>query len=292
MKKLIKNRIGKRNLSGQILVIVVIVLLLLSIIIISFVAVVTRDTEQSLSAEEYETSYNLSEEKLQRLLEDYSDVEKDLSGLLGVEGCYISGSESEYKCSYNYDNLHTDVTVLDTNKIDNYEIGKDETLTLTLNNYLGPLVISWTNDSAIELTLDYINSDFEYKNIKDVYNQGEIFSQAGAGDADHPMNYVIDPNNEKSIQVNTTSITGISSADSLQSLKIKLMMKDDNASSLISVSGENTLPKQIREFKAVTYYKSTGADSSAPILITQIPLAGRLPELFNYVYKSNTQVTK
>jgi len=264
--------------------------------VISIIAVVTRDTEQSLSSKEYETSYNVSEEKMLTLLDTYSDVDVGLTGLLS-QGCSLAGEL--YTCQYQQDNLITNVSVTDTNRVENFELGKDETFSIILNDYTGILEISWTNDIALEMSLEYRvatadpNTNLGYKMIEDVYDQTGIFTQSGASSADHVLNYAVDVNNPKLIQINmNNAIPGVAAADITTKLKIKPLMKGENTSTLISVQGDNSLPKQVRKFEGVSYYESVGAPSSAPTLITQIPLADKLPEILNYVLRSETIVDK
>jgi len=280
---------GKKY-RGQILVVVVLVLLLLSIMVISIVAVVTRDVEQSLSMHEYEISYNTTEEKMLRILDTYGDVDVPLIGLLEMEGCSLAGQQ--YICSYQEDNLETEVTVEDTNEVENFELGKDETFKVILNNYRGKLKINWSANMALVMSLEYTDVSSEYKVLKDVHDEAGVFTMSGSGPQDHPLAFTVPAGEPQTIEIDLNTVPGIALSDSLTYLKVKAAMKGDNISTLLSINGDASLPSQVRKVEGYTYYSSLGAPSSAPIVITQVPLAGKSPEILNYVFYSDNVVTK
>lgn len=282
------KRFQNKKISGQILVIVLMVILLLSIIIMGIIAVVNRDLEQSLSAEQYETSYNSSETKILELVEKYGDVSKDLRDLATDCGAAIN---NVYTCSEQTDdNVVTEITVEDTSKVEDFELGKDETLKLILNDYRGQLDISWTGQVAFLITLEYQDASGTYKNIKDVYDRVSIYSQSG-GASDHAFNFTTVGPQNTSTRINLGSTTGLVAGDKLVFLKLKAIMKT-TFSTLLTVDGEATFPKQVRKFEGITYAESSSAKTAAPILITQIPLAGFEPGILNYVLESDVRVRK
>jgi hypothetical protein len=142
------------------------------------------------------------------------------------------------------------------------------------------------------MTITYTDSTGNYKLIKDVYDNSSILSQSGLGPADHPTNYTVPVGTENTIQINMSSITGLTALDTTSLLKIRTYMKDGNTSTLLNIEADNNLPKQIRKVQGRSYYTSLGASSSAPVLITQIPLAERLPGIFDYVIRAESAVNK
>jgi hypothetical protein len=282
----------KKPLKAQILVITVIVLLLLSIIVIGIIAVVTRDVGQSVSSQQYETSYNKTEEKMLKMLDSYGDTDVALTGLLTWEGCTLQSTV--YQCQSTDGNLTTKVNVEDTNLVKDYELGKDGTFKVILGSYTGNLEISWTGDTALLMTLEYKATSGQYESVQDVYDNTGILTSSGSSAADHPMHATVPAGKNNTIIVNVGGITLPAAASSRSFFKIKVLMNDNShISTLLGVKGDNTLPKQIRKFEGVSYYQSaTTAYSSAPTLITQIPLAGKDTGLMDYVLRSNTIVSK
>ncbi len=277
-----------KQTKGQILVILVIVLLLLSIIVMTIIAVVTRNTRQVVSSKQYSQSYAKSEEKLLEILSEYSDINLSLDTLLS-KGCV--GSNFAYTCTFDEEDSITTLFVEDTYEVNDFELEKDESLKLILNgSYRGNLDIKWTGNSAIEMTLEYKNANNEFKSIKDIYDNHSVLSQSGLSNNDHLMNFTVVNPNENYISLNLNSISGISADDILLFFKIKILSKQ-NTSSLITVEANSSFPRQIRRFEVATKFK-TNTDSAMPVLISQVPLAGRQPELFDYVLLTPNQIVK
>ncbi len=274
---------------GQILVILVIVLLLLAIIIMSIVAVVTKDIEQVANSQQYSTSYNKSEEKLLNIVSKYSNINLSLDNLL-EDGCH--GSEFEYECVFNEDQSTTTLRIEDTSDVSDFELSKDETLKLKLDeSYKGELDIRWTGEAALNLTFEYKNSNGEYKVVKDIYDNHQVLSQSGLSASDHLMNYTVINSDDNHILIDISSISEFDSlSDTPLFFKIKVLSKT-NSSVLVSVRGDISFPKQIRRFEAVTQF-DTNTSASMPILISQIPLAGREPELLDYVLLTPDTIIK
>lgn len=278
----------KDKLQGQILVIVVMVLMLLGIIILGVVAIVTRDVEQSVGSQQYEQSYNLSEEKMLLLLDDYSDVSNDLSTLVnqGCSGFVTTGIG--YTCTYTTDEYFTSVNVSDTDVVEDFELGKDETFKVILDGYTGEVDIRWTGEVALELSLEYKVGD-EYKVVKGVSDKYSILSQ-NAAVADQAVSFTESGTiDEITVDVADT-IASAGGGDSLY-LKIKPLMKY-GISTQIAIDGEAGFPNQVRKFESVSYVNADNVSSSAPMLVTQIPLAGYEPEILNYVLRSENVIQK
>lgn len=282
---------GEKNLKAQILVITLMVLLMLSIIVIGIIAVVTRDINQSTNQQQYETSYNKTEEKMLKALDTYGNTDTSLSGLVN-EGCFYEGTI--YKCSTTDNNLVTQINVQDTSVVKDFELGKDQTFKVILGSYAGNLEISWTGDTAILMELEYKDTSGKYLADQDVYDNAGILTSSGTSSADHKFNFVVPAGKKNTIDVNIAGITTSSAVNTRYYFKIKALMNESShISTLLSVTGDNSLPKQIRKFEGVSYYQSNTTDlSSAPTLITQIPIAGMDPEIMNYALRSNILVEK
>lgn len=285
---------NKKN-EGQILVVVILVLFILSIIVLGIIAIVTNDVEQSLGGEQYELSYNKSEESIQRILGDYSDTEKSLYGILNETGYSCSaGYQSSYQCIFDYSDIETTVNASDTNEVVDFELGKDQTFKVVLGGYEGVVEIQWTGEVAMLFQLDYQTPENEYKALMDMHDAGNYVVSSVP---EHPMQNSIPVQSENRVIINLWQIRdrlGSTEFDHFTGLKIKALMKEDaNVSTLLSVRGNAGFPIQVRKLEAVSY--PTGTNKvvvSAPALIAQIPFAGSEPEFMNYVIRSNSAVNK
>lgn len=281
----------KRGVEAQILVVVIMVLMLLSIIVIGIVAVVTRDVEQSVSSREYEASYNKSEEKINGILDKYADVSVDLNEIVNDSNLNCTGaSELGFQCDFIDGNLVTKVTIDDTNVVESFDLGKDETFKVILNEtYRDDITFSWTGQVALEFTLEFQRGD-EYAAYKDVYDKEGIFTSSGTSPSHHIFEFVVNDPNKNEVMLNIGN--ALEFTDKPLFLKVKPLMKDGILTQL-SVRGENSsFPDQIREVEGISYYQDNTAPSSAPVLVTQIPLAGFEPEILNYVLRTETKISK
>ncbi len=281
---------SKNKYKAQVLVIVVMVLMLLAIIILGIVAVVTRDVEQSLGSREYEMSYNKSEEQIFKILDKYSNTAVGLEGLIADGYSCTGGAVTGYDCGFVDDKLATTMKVMDTNIVEDFELGKDETFKVILGGtYKNNVTIQWTGNAAISLTLEYKNGN-DYLVKKDVYDNSGLYTRAGTNPAHHELSIVVPGGATNTIIVNTGS--GLSVADQPLFLKIKPMM-EEGIYTLLNVKGvDSSFPKQVRRIEAVSYYEGVNAPSSAPVVITQIPLAGQEPEILNYVLRTESTINK
>lgn len=281
----------KKKFEAQVLVVVIMVLLLLSMIVIGIVAVVTRDVEQSVGSREYEASYNKSEEKMNTILDKYADVSVDLSGLVSDPNLSCSGAaDLGFKCTFSEEDLMTQVSVDDTNEVVDFDLGKDETFKVRLDNsYRDNITFTWTGQVALEFTLEFKRGS-EYSSFKDVYDKDGIFTTSGTSSSHHVFQFIANDPTRNEVVLNVGDALQVS--DIPLYLKVKALMKDGIATQL-SIKGENSsFPDQIREVEGVSYYQDNTASSSAPVLITQIPLAGFEPEILNYVLRTENNIVK
>jgi len=290
---------NKKN-EGQILVIVILVLFTLSIIVLGVIAIVSNDVEQSLGSKQYEISYNKSEESIQKILTDYADTDVSLAGVVNEAGYSCSPSVlNAYTCDFDYSDMQTTINVSDSDEVIDYELGKDETFKVVLNDYQGVVEVEWTGDVAMLFQVDYQQTNGEYKSLTDMHDAGNFVT---SGNLEHPLGLNIPVQTENRVIIDLAAIksnlllTGSKLAffSKFTGLKMKALMKEDaNVSTLLSVKGNAGFPIQVRRLESVSY--PTGADSivvSAPVLITQIPFAGREPELMNYVIKTKSVLNK
>lgn len=277
----------KKKMQAQILVIVVIVIFVLSIIVIGMISVVTRDVEQSLSSSQYELSLHYSEEKLLSLVEDYSDRSIPLSKIESIQEC-DQQSDSKYSCVYSNEEITTMVNVQEKNSVENYELGKDQSINIILNNYRGKVEVSWTGKFALDFILQYQDGNYEYKNIRDVADpQDLIFT----GIINRPLGVTVPTQGVNYAVIDLGGINGIAANDYLLSLKVKALSKDESVT-LLSLNGTDSFPMQIREFEAISYFGSGDANNSVPTMTSQIPLGGEEIGILDYVLRSNEVVTK
>ncbi len=257
------------------------------------VALVRRDAEQGFGSQEYESSYNESEKAILKTLDKYGDVAVPLTDIASNPDLSCSlGVGSVYVCNYTNNPYSTHLTITDTNKVEDFELGKDETFKVQLNStYRGKVYIGWEGDAAIAMTIEAQGSNLVYESINDVYDNKGILSESGTSAADHAFNYAVPDPAQNYIVVTISGITGIAATDKPLYLKIRPLMKN-GTSIRLNVTGDAGFPNQVRKVEAYSYLNSNNVPSSTPILITQIPLAGKEPEIINYVLRVENEIVK
>lgn len=286
---------GKKN--AQVMLITLLVLIVLGVIISAIVIVLRRDVEQTVSNEKYEELYNSAEGNLQSVANTYGDYTVSLSGLVtDFTECTENEANIRYTCTFvntNFTSIEstTEVEIENSREIEEFEIDKDTSLTLDLNNYRDSVEISWDTAAAIELSLIYQDTNGEYQTIKDVFDQAGIFQSLSGDDpftdpnGIHAFNYNVisgaDPT--QSFIVNLNSVSGISGADTLLALKLTPRMNQSFGSVRFDILATNPalFPYQMRVITSASFDANDGA-SPVVRLETQIPLAPQVDGVFDY----------
>lgn len=284
----------EKKLKGQILVIVILVLFIVSTVILGIIAIVTRDVEQSLGAEEYERSYAITEDNMQKILIKYADVNIPLGQIVseGELNCTEPVSD-QYKCFFEEDGYISEITVEDVSQVENFELGKDDTFKVDLGNYTGTLEFQWTGHVAMSFNLYYKKTTGEYVMVSDFYDAGNFVSRAGIEES-HPLNLSIPQPGQNRVILDLNGISN--SLDDFQNfeyLNLRAMMNEDsNTSTLFSMRSNLGLPAQVRKVQGISFRSDNSNVNSVPQLISQIPLAGKDPSVLFYVLRSNQIVGK
>jgi type II secretory pathway pseudopilin PulG len=292
--------------KGQILVITLLVLTIIAIVTVSLVGLVSRDVKQVASSEQYEEAYNTSETQLKRILNEYGKPGVTLDSIItkfsgsGNDLNCVSTALQSYKCSvfsneFSNASLQTEITVKDTNQVNNFEIYKDRSFDLNLSGYIGRLNFSWDKNAAIEFTLIYRDSLGAIQSVKDVYDAGSprIFTSLAADspyadpntvDGIHPFNFqdIVSQPDASSVSFSISEIltltgstvqSSIGATGSTLSLKITPRMTSKFDSLLFSaIPMEGGLTNQVREFNAKSYNVTAGSSTPVANLETKIPL--------------------
>ncbi|MBD3280760.1 hypothetical protein GF389_04525 [Candidatus Dojkabacteria bacterium] len=289
-----------RKNQGQILVVVILILFIISIIVLGIIVIVSNDVEQSVGAEQYELSYNKSEESIQKILTNYADTNTSLAGLTGeVDYSCSAAVLEEYSCMFDHMDMETTVNITDSNEVEDFELGKDETFKVLLGDYEGVVEVEWTGDVAMLFQLDYQTVTNEYRTISDMHDAG---NHVTTGSLEHPMNINIPVQSQNRVIIDLDGIKtqieseiGIGQFQKYSGFKIKALMKEnENVSTLLSVKGNVGFPIQVRKLEAISYPENAeeSAVLSVPVLSAQIPFAGSEPEIMNYVIRAKSDINK
>ena len=154
--------------KGQILLITLLVITILSIITLTTVVFVAKDIKQVSQNNQYQQSYNVAENQLQQVLNNYSNPSKTLSSLIkdplfsnctnnitnSVNGNYEVDCISQNDTTFSSFPTDTTLAVIDSEQISNYIIIKDNSLDLNLSKagqgYTGGINLSWDQSIAVD----------------------------------------------------------------------------------------------------------------------------------------------
>lgn len=293
--------------SGQILLVTLLVLMVLAVVIVGVVIVTNRDIGQVVSNQKYEQLYNVAETELRRVVDIYgessstlSDPSRDQDLSIYVQDCIAVNETTAtgYNCRMVDDNalnltLETRVSVLERKDINDFEIYKDETISINLAGYNQGIDFSWNQDAAMEFSLSYFvdsngngvwDTNEPLEEVRDTYDRYSVFDS-------------IDSSNQFQFQALNPSAPGrgvrlvISNIVSLQgiqyvtrSISVTPRMRVANPDPvLLSVepTDPGSFPFQVREFVSSTF---DPIDESTPFVevSAQIPIESQIDSIFNY----------
>jgi hypothetical protein len=279
-------------MRGQIMLVTLLTLMVLGVITVGIIATTNRDVYQTVSNQQYEELYNRSEEIVFTILDKYSKTATGgqlvtLSSLRTDFGgnCVETVSGRSYTCNLpdTSGQVNTEVKINDTDVFQDFELAKDDTLTLNLSGYSGQLNVSWQNSAAIDLSLVYTTSAGEYRVASDLFDLAGVFASNGGdpfagGTHDFQFSTLRAPNSNN-FRVNIGSAINTAAGDTPRLLMITPRMAGATGSILLSI--ETTLPvPQVREIVASS--QVVGAvNAPLPSVRTQIPLHPQVPSIFS-----------
>lgn len=284
---------GRKN--GQILLITLLVLLVLGIIIVGIVIFTNRDFEQASSNQKYDEVYNSADTRIKMVVSQFGDYNKSLTLLTtSFPECIEVVGDIEYTCNFNDTSsgnldLTNVVTVKNVKIVEDYEIRKDESLEINLNNYMGRVNLTWDKDAALDFTILLRDASNNYSVVKDVFDLSGVYSSLVADDPyTDPSNIhsfdfrVLDSANpSKSLTINVAN--SIPAGLMPISMRITPRMNDQYGSIILDLnpSDSSTFAYQIREFISTSYDPE---DDSSPVvkLVTRIPIYPQTDAIFDY----------
>ncbi len=302
---------NKKTKEGQVLLITLLVLTIIGIVIVGLVTLSNRDVTQVVTSEKYEKLYNNAETEVRKIVDNFGRYDKPLDSLPATfNTCTAVQVSVSYHCTIvdattGSTNLKTDIDVTNVKDVQSFEVKKDRSFVLKMNNagasYTGTIDISWDKPTAVEITLIAQDTSRNLKVIKDVYDLTSTYDGL-VGDnpynqpnADHNFNFlVLDPNNKSlgtRLNITPAGVKGLAATDFIYYLTLTPRLNEDNASVKFNiVSGTpSTFPYQVRQFISSSIDTN---DSSSPLakVITQIPLAPQIDSVFDYALISGSAI--
>lgn len=300
-----RTREKKSQPQGQILIVTLFVLMIVAIIIVGVVAVSSRDVLQLVISKRYDEFYDAAERTITGMITKFGSSSTTLSQLLNSSNlpsgysCATDSVPGQYKCTRGGEPQRiNDLFIRDSRDIVEYELGKDEPMTVNLGTYRGEMQISWTGAAALEFGILYYTSDNNYHVLFDYYENvaDPVFTSYG-GDPlvpntdTHPFQFQSNPTGGIRFNINTA----VGTNNPAYLLRITPRMKGDGGTIRITVkpTGTSGYPNQVRVFEAASYGETyidptTGefqnydnADIYAAAQ-AQVLLYPQLPAVFHY----------
>lgn len=287
--------------KAQALVITLLVLAIISIVVMGIIVVSNRDVTQVVTNEKYDRLYNESEKKLIETIETNGITSLPTScGTPSVFAGY-----TQYNCGTTTQSSETlnasvDLKVIDRKSITDYVVKKDRSLDVALNGYSGEVQIRWNKPVAMEFSIVYTDAGGVVRNIRDVYDLAGVYDSltgdnpnSDAGNI-HDISFaVLDSSNTATTTKFIISATNGISLGSTVSLRITPRTKTvgDVVSLNVVATTESSFPFQMREFVVSSI---DSQDSSSPIasVVTKIPLAPQVDDIFDYSILVNGNLTQ
>jgi hypothetical protein len=294
--------------EGQIMVVTLLVLTVIIIIVVSVVLVVGQDVEQQVATREYEKYLDQAEKKIIDTISLFDVPDYDLSTLVTNPGQIGSTSctsiDKGVNCNFvDEANLaQVDLEIRDTKNIEEYVLGKDELFTMNLGDYDGRIRVSWTGNTAMAFSIDFMRNG-EYMTIKDVYDGLGIFEESGNDPlndnppalANHPIEFrQYLPDTSRSTEFTISETQGLLVTDEIINLSYRPIIEEENSFTLLDVVVVGNIDDQMRIYTSTGYASdvATFGESPAPTVITKIPLYPQVPSLFDYVLLTSDGVNK
>lgn len=293
----------KLKFSAQILVITLLALVIISIIIVGVFNLATRDVQQTVANREYERLYNAAESRIFELVDEfgkYTDVDlpslvepSSPSELRNIGTNCVTVDPSQINCDFKDGTTLVSMEIDDTDEIIDFELGKDDSITLDLSGYRGDIEFNISNSSAIEFSLVYTLSGEPYV-VNDFFDVDGVFSSNGGDPLSDPNGthaftfFPIAGTSNYRFTIGNISGLPLSARPEFITLTGR---RNAEGIALLDVSGNAGFPNQIRRITTISYDQATDTNVVARV-VTQIPLAPQQLALFNYVLLTPDTVSK
>lgn len=293
----------KSKFPGQILVITLLALVIISIIIVGVFNLTTRDVQQTVANSEYERLYNAAEGRVFELVDELgTNTDTNLSDLIATSStsdlrniasdCVVQ-LPTKIDCNFYEGTTIVNMEIEDTDEIIDYELGKDDAITLDLSGYRGDIQFRISQGSALEFSLVYTLSGEPYV-INDLFDDQGVFDSNG-GDplsdpaGNHAFNFFPVTGSDY-YRFTVGNIVGLPLSGQPEFITIT-GRRNTQGLALLDVSGNSGFPVQVRRISTVSYDPETQSNVVARV-ITQIPIAPQHLSIFNYVLLTPDVVAK
>lgn len=291
---------------AQILVVTLFVLMIVAVIVVGVVSVAGKDALQTTADVQYNQLYDAAERTIITIIDSYGSATTPLSNLTNsslVPSGYTCQANNttcplgQYLCTRSETGVTNQLCIRDSRDISDYELSKDDSFVMPLNNYRGELQIAWVGEAALEFALHYYDtSTATYGVVNDLFDNNNplIFSSNGGDPFSDPAGVhalAFQTNASGGIRFNLSSTTGINANRRLDYLRITPRMRGDTGVILLDVTASSAgLPYQVRVFDSVSF-----ASNDNHILaqaVSQVPLFPQIINILHYGLLTDSAVTK
>lgn len=294
-------------MRAQVMVITLLTLMVLGIITVGVVLTASRDVFQTVSNQQYEIAYNAAEEEVFTFLDKYArsnsggtfpslaEVTTDFPGACTQVTLGVS-----YYCSFldTATSVQTELQIRDVTSFTDYEVVKDDSLSLNINGYRGEVRMSWQNSAAIEISLIYTTAAGEYRIIKDLFDPAALLTASGGnpfvnspGDGHAIVFSTYQSPFTNSFRFTVGNTLGIGATDVPRLLIITPRIPTAGRSIRLSFNYDGSLG-QMREFVGVGRLAGV-LNSPVPSVRTYVPLYPQSLNIFNgYSLATEGQIVK
>jgi hypothetical protein len=286
----------KFKAKAQILVYTLVILMFIMLILISIVSLSVRNATNVTNGKQYSKSYNSSESFILNNVENLSDTSLSLTSLMAkIKGGNCRIDTLVLYCTIAQTDGSTVVKIYDTNAVENYTLNAGDAFNIVLNDgnktFNDDIQVSWTgSNDAFEVDFLYLDKSNALKQAVDVIDRAspKVFNTTNTTSNIFKQMPVIETNRVV-FNMNKTNINlNLGPQVSPKYLRIRSYSKNYGTTlSISALENQSTMPNQVRRIESVTI--SDGKDTSAPVVISQFPLAPTGPnfvldtQIFNSV---------
>ena len=301
----------RKRIPAQIMVVTLITLMVLGIVTVSIVTTARQDVQQTVNTAQYEKLFATSEENILTILDEYGKT--DATGKLvslstlptsvptGLGSC-TQLSSNNFECNFNDANdadVESVLIVRDITDFDDYELGKDQSLTLNLGGYQGEVRLEWSGNAAIDLGLVYSDFTGNYQIVRDLFDPTGLLDSSGGNPFTdpqpgglHPFPFVsFNTPTSNSFRFNISSIDGLPIGATTELLTITARIPATSGVIALLDFEADALQPQMREVLA-TSDNIVDPVSSTATARTLLPLYPQNYSLLEYGILLNSQLAK
>lgn len=297
--------------KAQILVVTLFVLMIVAVIVVGVVSVASKDVLQTTADRQYTELYDAAERSIMGMIDVYSNPSVPLNNLTmpaNLPAGYTCVPNSatcqenngnpgagQYLCTRAEAGIVNQLCIREARDIWEYELAKDDSLVMPLNNYRGQLTMAWIGNSALEFALHYYNTATgTYGVIHDVFDNNSILNSNGGDPFSDPFNnhaFPFQSESAQGIRFTLGNVTGVNANTRLDYLRITSRMRDDAGITLVDVTAQNAgLPNQVRVFDSTSYAQDDNHVFAQAV--TQVPLFPQIINILHYGFLTDGSVTK